>query len=85
MRLIQIGEIAGHAISLTADALRTSGLEICGAGAGLTPEAIGEGTTIVWDLIRAGKLHADVEAVPLQDIESAWQRDLHGQRLVIVP
>jgi NADPH:quinone reductase-like Zn-dependent oxidoreductase len=85
VRLIQIGEIAGPAISLTGDALRTSGLEICGAGAGLTPEAIREGTTMVWDLIRAGKLHADVEAVPLKDIEAAWQRDLHGQRLVIVP
>jgi len=85
VRLIQIGEMAGRAISLTAESLRTSGLEICGAGAGLTPEAVGEGSSLAWDLIRAGKLRADIEAVPLKDIEAAWQRALHGQRLVIVP
>jgi len=85
VRLIQIGEKAGPSIALGADALRTSGLEIYGASAGLTPEAVSEGTRLVWDLIRAGQLKADIEAVPLQDIESAWQRQLHGQRLVIVP
>src|SRR5262245_44998195 len=40
IRLVQIGEAAGPTITLSADALRTSGLEIIGAGAGLTPEAI---------------------------------------------
>jgi NADPH:quinone reductase-like Zn-dependent oxidoreductase len=85
-RLIQIGEMAGAALSLPANALRTSGLEIKGAGGGLTPEAIGEGTKQVWEWVQAGKLKADLEQVPLKDIERAWQRaDLHGKRLVIVP
>src|SRR5215208_7734643 len=39
VRLVQIGEMAGPTISLPADALRTSGLEICGGGAGISPEA----------------------------------------------
>jgi NADPH2:quinone reductase len=86
IRLIQIGEMAGPTIALPADALRTSGLEIHGAGAGLTPEVISEGTRQVWDWIKQGKLHADVEPVPLRDVENAWQRtDLHGRRIVIVP
>jgi len=86
VRLVQIGEAASPNIALSADTLRTSGLEIIGGGAVLTPEAIGEGTAQVWDWIRAGKLRAEVEPVPLKDIERAWKRtELHGKRLVIVP
>jgi len=86
VRLIQIGEMAGSTISLSADSLRTSGLEIMGASAGLTPEAIGEGTAMIWDLLREGKLHLDIIQMPLSDIENAWNRtDLHGKRIVIVP
>jgi NADPH:quinone reductase-like Zn-dependent oxidoreductase len=86
VRLIQIGEKAGTVISLSADSLRTSGLEIYGAAAGLTPETMGEGTNQVWDLIKAKKLHIEIEQVPLKDIESAWKRtDFEGKRLVVVP
>lgn len=86
VRLIQIGEMAGPGITLTADALRTSGLEISGGAAGITPEAMGEGTNMVWDLLKQGKLRAELELVPLRDIERAWQRtDISGKRIVIVP
>jgi NADPH:quinone reductase-like Zn-dependent oxidoreductase len=86
IRLVQTGEAAGPAIMLSADALRTSGLEIIGGGAGLTPEAISEGAALAWDWIKAGKIQAEVEAVPLKDVERAWSRtDLHGKRIVLVP
>jgi hypothetical protein len=86
IRLIQIGEMAGSTISLSADALRTSGLEIYGAAAGLTPEAMAEGTAIVWDWLKAKQLHMDIEQIPLKDIEQAWGRnDFQGKRLVVVP
>ena len=86
VRLVQIGEMAGAEISLSAESLRTSGLEILGAGAGITPEAVAEGTRQVWEWIQAGQLQADIEQVPLKDVESAWQRtDIHGKRLVIIP
>jgi NADPH:quinone reductase-like Zn-dependent oxidoreductase len=86
VRLVQIGEMAGPKISLAADALRTSGLEILGAGGGLTPEAIAEGTHQVWEWIKAGKLQVEIEQVPLKDVESAWKRtDVYGKRIVIVP
>lgn len=85
-RLIQIGMMAGSHISLPADALRTSGLEIMGAGSYITPEALAEGTALAWEWIQAGKLTADVEPVPLKEVEKAWLRtDLQGKRLVIVP
>jgi hypothetical protein len=47
---------------------------------------ISEATNQVWDLIKEGKLHIDIEQAPLKDVESAWQRtDLYGKRIVIVP
>jgi NADPH:quinone reductase-like Zn-dependent oxidoreductase len=86
IRLIQIGEMAGPNISLSADALRTTGLEILGAGGGITPDAIAEGTNQVWDWIKEGQLRFDIERVPLKEVESAWQRtDLDGKRIVIIP
>lgn len=86
IRLVQIGEMAGPTISLPAQALRTSGLELLGAGSGLTPEAVAAGTQQVWEWIKAGKLQADIEQVPLRDVESVWKRtDVHGKRFVLVP
>jgi NADPH:quinone reductase-like Zn-dependent oxidoreductase len=86
IRLVQIGETAGPRISLPAAALRTSGLEIVGAGSGLTLEAVTESTSQVWEWIKAGKLHAEIERVPLKEVERAWkQADVHGKRVVIVP
>lgn len=86
IRLVQIGEMAGERISLPADSLRTSGLSLSGAGANLTPEAIAEGTSQVWDWIQAGKLSADIERTPLKDVEKVWKRnDAHGRRIVLIP
>jgi NADPH:quinone reductase-like Zn-dependent oxidoreductase len=86
VRLVQIGEMAGPTISLSADALRTSGLEICGGGAGVSPEAISAATDQVWDWIAQDKLHMEIEQVPLRDVERVWQRtDVQGKRIVIIP
>lgn len=85
-RLIQVGESAGSALTLPADSLRTSGVEIYGAAKGLDPETMGEvyGQIVTW--ARSGELDFDIEEVPLSDIATAWQRtDLRGRRLVIVP
>ncbi len=88
VRLIEIGEMAGPTITLPAEALRSSGVEIYGSGGGgiVPPKAIFETLPKVWELAIAGKLRIDVERVPLSDIENAWLRqDLHGRRLVVIP
>jgi len=86
IRLVQVGEAAGETISLPASSLRNSGLEIIGASAGMTPEAMNESTNQVWEWIKDNKLSMDIEKVPLKDIESAWKRtDFKGKRIVIVP
>ena len=86
VRLVQIGEKAGTTLSLSADSLRTSGLEIRGGAAGITAEAMSEATDQVWEWLKADKLRMDIEQVPLKDIEHVWQRtDFQGKRIVIVP
>lgn len=87
VRLIEIGEMAGPTISLSAAALRSSGIEIFGSGGGSVPHtAIFETFPQLWALAASGKLHIDTEPVPLAEVEAAWQRnDLPGRRIVIHP
>jgi NADPH2:quinone reductase len=87
IRLIEIGEMAGPRISLSAAALRSSGMEIYGSGGGSIPHtAIFEAFPKVWALVAGGQLRVDTKTVPLADVESIWQRkDLPGCRLVFVP
>ncbi|MFF0269364.1 zinc-binding alcohol dehydrogenase family protein [Kribbella sp. NPDC004536] len=85
-RLVQVGEAAARELTLTAESLRTSGVEIYGAAKGLNAETMGSVYGQVVDWTRSGELVFDVLTVPLTDIEAAWQRtDLHGKRLVVLP
>ena len=87
IRLVEIGEMAGPTISLSAAALRSSGLELYGSGGGSIPHtAIFDTFPQVWALAAGGKLRIDTEPVALSDVESAWHRhDLIGRRVVIIP
>ena len=85
-RLVQAGESAGARIALTADSVRTSGLEIYGAGKGLDGQAVADAYGQIVQWTRDGKLVVGIDRTPLSDIETAWQRtDLGGRRLVITP
>ena len=85
-RLVQVGESAGRELTLTADSLRTSGVEIYGAAKGLDAQLIGAVYEQIVQWARAGELVFDLAAIPLSDIEAGWQRtDLRGKRLVVLP
>jgi NADPH:quinone reductase-like Zn-dependent oxidoreductase len=85
MRLIQVGESAGANISLPAAALRSTPLTLLGT-AGIPPrDALTEAYQQVMARAVSGQLRIDTERVPLADIEDAWQRELHGRRLVVIP
>jgi NADPH:quinone reductase-like Zn-dependent oxidoreductase len=85
IRYVHVGEKAGAVISLSGEMLRTSGLEIYGM-TNIAAEEIPIAMDQVWQWIKEGKFHMDIENVPLADIEKAWQRnDLEGKRLVIIP
>jgi NADPH:quinone reductase-like Zn-dependent oxidoreductase len=87
IRLVEIGEMAGATISLSAAALRSAGLELYGSGGGSVPHtAIFDAFAQVWALAAQGTLCIDTEPVSLADIEDAWLRqDVRGRRMVIIP
>ncbi len=87
LRLIEIGEMAGPRIALSAAALRSSGIEIYGSGGGSVPHtAIFDTFPQMWALAASGQLRIETEPIPLAEVESAWRRnDLLGRRLVIIP
>lgn len=85
-RFVLIGGLAGWTAQLSGQSLITSGLEIYGMiGAHTPPEALVEGTSLVWDMIKQGKLGMDIAKYPLKDIEKVWNMEEHGKRIVIVP
>jgi len=86
VRLIEVGESAGPSISLSAAALRSSGLEILGAGTGSVPsrDVILDAYNQLMDLAAAGHLHIDTQQVPLSEVEDAWERQVR-HRIVLVP
>jgi len=84
-RLVHVGVAAGETIELAGNALRTSGLEIYGAGRNMATGMAAAYQQVV-DWVRTGELKMNVTTMPLSRIEEAWQRtDLRGSRLVIVP
>jgi NADPH:quinone reductase-like Zn-dependent oxidoreductase len=74
VRYVQIGSISGDAITLKADLLRASGVELMGSGLGsLSAAAIVEALRAMFDAQAAGAgLKIDVEAVALNDVEAMW-------------
>jgi NADPH:quinone reductase-like Zn-dependent oxidoreductase len=86
IRLVEIGEMAGPTISLSAAALRSSGLELYGSGGGSIPHtAIFDTFPQLWALAASDKLRIETEPVALAEIEKVWQREQGGRRFVIIP
>ncbi|MBB6111935.1 quinone oxidoreductase family protein [Mucilaginibacter lappiensis] len=87
-RYVQVGEMAGSAINLPAAILRSTAIELTGAGGGsISKEVIGKIQTEilpeVFKLALEGKLSIDTLAIPLKDVAEAWQQDARGKRVVI--
>jgi NADPH:quinone reductase-like Zn-dependent oxidoreductase len=88
VRLVEVGESAGTAISLPAAVLRSTKLEILGSGSGAVPplNVIVDSYHQLMARAASGELRVDTERVPLADIEDAWERQhLQGRRLVVIP
>ena len=85
-RLVQVGESAGPTLTLAAESLRTSGVEIYGAAKGIDATAMMDAYNQVVQWAIDGTLTFDLERASLSQIETAWQRtDLRGRRLVVLP
>jgi NADPH:quinone reductase-like Zn-dependent oxidoreductase len=84
-RLIEIGESAGPAISLSGAALRSSGLEIYGSGGGSVPKhAIAEALPQIFEHAVRGSLKMETKKVPLAEVETQWHRK-EDRRVVFIP
>jgi NADPH:quinone reductase-like Zn-dependent oxidoreductase len=85
VRYVQIGSISGDPISLKAELLRSSGVELLGSGLGsLSATVIVEALRAMFDAEAAGAgLKIDAEAVSLQEVEIMWNcTPAAGRRLV---
>ncbi len=84
-RLVQVGESAGPTISLPAATLRSTALTILGT-AGIPPrDVLTDALQRVMAHAANGELQVDTAPAPLADIESAWERNPRGRRVVIIP
>ena len=87
-RYVQVGEMAGSAINLPAAILRSTAIELTGAGGGsISKEVISKIQTEilpeVFKLAAEGKLSIDTLVIPLKNVTEAWQQDAQGKRVVI--
>jgi NADPH:quinone reductase-like Zn-dependent oxidoreductase len=83
IRYVQIGSIGGDPISLKAEVLRSSGVELLGSGLGsLSAAAIVSALTRMFEAAATSELKIDVQATPLKDVHSAWTQTQAGKRIV---
>lgn len=84
-RLVQVGESAGPTISLPAAVLRSHALTILGTAGIPSREILTDAMQRVLACGASGELAVDTVAVPLADIEAAWQQNHPGRRIVVIP
>ena len=85
-RLVEVGESAGKTINLPGATLRSIDLKVLGSGFGSVDlERVLGAIPELFRRAAAGALRVDVEAVPLAQVESAWNRIEKARRLVFVP
>jgi len=84
-RLVEAGESAGPTITLSAAVLRSTALTILGT-AGIPPwDVLTDAFHQVMNCALRAKLRIDTERVPLTEIKDAWDREVRGRRLVVIP
>jgi NADPH:quinone reductase-like Zn-dependent oxidoreductase len=86
IRFIQIGESAGKTISLPAATLRSSGLQLLGSGFGSASlDQIRQALAEFFQLAAKNPFEFHTKAVPLADVETLWNHEEEGTRLVFQP
>ena len=83
---IEIGAVAGPSADIPSAALRAIRLQIVGSGQGSVPsrDILAEMPALVHE-ITGGTFDIDVRAVPLAEVEKAWNDTASEQRIVITP
>ena len=88
-RHVQVGQLAGVEISLPAPAVRSVSLDLYGFSVAHPPIDIRrEGYLRLTRHVEHGDIVVEVERVPLERVESAWERQRQatdGAKLVLIP
>jgi NADPH:quinone reductase-like Zn-dependent oxidoreductase len=86
IRFVQIGSIGGNAITLPAQLLRSSGVELLGSGLGsLSSTEILQSLRTMFAATAQVRFAIDVDPVPLAGVAEAWLRPADDRRIVFVP
>jgi NADPH:quinone reductase-like Zn-dependent oxidoreductase len=85
IRFVQIGSIGGSTITLPAQLLRSSGVELLGSGLGsLSAQQILQSLRAMFAAASAVQFAIDIDPVPLAQVEEAWTRK-EERRIVFIP
>ncbi len=86
IRFVQIGSISGNTMTLPAQLLRSSGVELLGSGLGsLSSQAILQSLSTMFAAASKVRFAIDIEPVPLSKVEEAWTRKDEERRIVFIP
>jgi NADPH:quinone reductase-like Zn-dependent oxidoreductase len=89
VRIVTVGSMAGDAVNVSANILRSSATELLGSGLGsVSEESFRQFNTVdlpkLFELAAEGKLSLGTVVADLKDIASVWHKDVgSGKRLVI--
>lgn len=84
IRFVQVGSVSGQSITLPSAVLRASAIELMGSGIGSVPiERLVGITGEVLRAVASKGFRVAVEAVPLSDVEQAWQKSGSTARTVL--
>ena len=88
-RHVQVGQLAGTEITLSAPAIRSVSLNVAGFSVAHPPHEIKrDAYQMLARHVARGEIRVDTEAVELDDIAAAWERQRTAERkpkLVVVP
>jgi NADPH:quinone reductase-like Zn-dependent oxidoreductase len=86
VRFVQIGQSAGARLSLGAETLRSSGLELLGSGLGsVAVKDVLNTLPEFLDQVARGNLTIDVTIRRLAEVQAAWSEDQRARRVVLTP
>ena len=87
-RVVQLGQSAGATAAIPSALVRGKSLDIRGyTNFGVPFDVLAEGYSRLVEHVRAGRIHVEVEQVPLEEGAIAWQRQQSGPgtKLVLCP
>jgi hypothetical protein len=85
IRFVQVGSISANIITLPAQLLRSSGVELLGSGLGsLSSQQILQSLRVMFAAVSKVPFAIDVDPVPLAEVEQAWMRK-EKRRILFIP